>query len=46
MIEEDTTHEEKRLAMDLIMKKAIEFGKEVEILTVDNHADAAFFKLK
>jgi len=46
MIEEDVTHEEKRLAMDLIMKKAIEFGKKVEILTVDNHADAPYLYMQ
>jgi putative heme d1 biosynthesis radical SAM protein NirJ1 len=46
MIEEDITSEEKRLAMDLIMKKAIEFGKKVEILTVDNHADSAYLYLQ
>lgn len=46
MIEEDITYEEKRQAIDLIMRKAVEFGKEVEILTVDNHADAAYLYLQ
>lgn len=46
MIEEDITPNEKREAMNLIMDKALEFGKKVEILTVDNHADAAYLYLK
>ncbi len=46
MIEKDITYVEKRLAMDLIMEKAIEFGKNVEILTVDNHADAVYLYLQ
>lgn len=46
IIEEDITNEEKRAAIDLIMGKAIEFGKKVEILTVDNHADAAYLYLQ
>ncbi|MDF2614373.1 MAG: hypothetical protein K0S71_2159 [Clostridia bacterium] len=46
MIEEDISYEEKRAAVDLIMKKAVEFGKSVEILTVDNHADAAYLYLQ
>ena len=32
MIKEDITHEETRAAMDLIMKKTLEFGENVEIL--------------
>ncbi|WP_070000610.1 putative heme d1 biosynthesis radical SAM protein NirJ1 [Cellulosilyticum sp. I15G10I2] len=46
MIEEDITPEEKRLAMDLIMKKALKLRDKVEILTVDNHADAAYLYLQ
>jgi putative heme d1 biosynthesis radical SAM protein NirJ1 len=46
MVAEDITYAEKRIAMDLIMKKAMEFGKNVEILTVDNHADAAYLYLQ
>jgi putative heme d1 biosynthesis radical SAM protein NirJ1 len=46
MIKEDITYGEKRQAMDLIMKKAMEFGKKVEILTVDNHSDAAYLFLQ
>lgn len=46
MIKEDITHEESREAMDLIMRKALEFGPKVEILTVDNHSDAVYLYLK
>lgn len=49
MMQEDITHEESRHAMDLIMGKAIEFykkGSDVEILTVDNHADIVYLYLK
>lgn len=49
MMEEDLTHEESRYAMDLIMAKAQEFhrnGRDVEILTVDNHADIVYLYLK
>ncbi|GFP75360.1 putative heme d1 biosynthesis radical SAM protein NirJ1 [Clostridium fungisolvens] len=42
MIEEDITKEETRQVLDLIINKAIEFGPSVEILTVDNHADAVY----
>lgn len=46
MIEEDITPKEKREIMDLIMEKTLDFGKKVEILTVDNHADAPYLYLK
>lgn len=46
MVKEDVSHEESRAAMDLIMEKAIYFGDKVEILTVDNHADAIYLYLQ
>lgn len=46
MMEHDTTHEESRQAMDLIISKAVEFGDACEILTVDNHADAIYTYLR
>ncbi|MDF2522698.1 MAG: putative heme d1 biosynthesis radical protein NirJ1 [Clostridiales bacterium] len=45
MVKEDITHEESRAAMELIMAKAIELGPAVEVLTVDNHADAVYLYL-
>lgn len=46
MMEHDVTHEESRQAMDLIMAKAVEFGDNCEILTVDNHADIVYLYLQ
>ncbi|QHQ63103.1 putative heme d1 biosynthesis radical SAM protein NirJ1 [Anaerocolumna sedimenticola] len=46
LINMDITKEEKRAAMDLIMKKTIEFDKNAEILTVDNHADNIYLYLQ
>ena len=46
MMEHDVTHEESRQAMDLIMKKAVEFGSDCEILTVDNQADIVYLYLQ
>ncbi|OOM78670.1 putative heme d1 biosynthesis radical SAM protein NirJ1 [Clostridium sp. BL-8] len=46
MTTEDISKEETREALDLIINKAIEFGPNVEILTVDNHADAVYTYLK
>lgn len=46
MIHEDISHEQARAAMDLIMKKTLELGDKVEVLTVDNHADAVYLYLK
>lgn len=45
MVGEDITHDETRSAMELIMEKAVEWGPGVEILTVDNHADAVYLYL-
>lgn len=45
MTNEDLTSEEKRAAMDLIIRKTLEFGEKVEMLTVDNHADAPYLYL-
>lgn len=46
MINEDITKEETRECMNLIMEKTLEFGTDVEILTVDNHADAVYLYLR
>lgn len=46
MIKEDISHAESRAAMDLIMKKTVEMGDKVEILTVDNHADTVYLYLQ
>lgn len=46
MVDEDLTYGEKRAVIDLIMKKTMEIGDRVEILTVDNHADAPYLYLK
>jgi radical SAM protein with 4Fe4S-binding SPASM domain len=46
---DDLTHEQSRQFMDLLLLKASEFQKKglgTEILTVDNHADAAYIYLK
>ncbi|MFC1713894.1 radical SAM protein [Candidatus Poribacteria bacterium] len=45
MVEMDTTHEEKRETIKFLVDKSIELydkGVEVELLTVDNHADGAY----
>jgi putative heme d1 biosynthesis radical SAM protein NirJ1 len=46
MVDEDISKEETRQVLDLIISKAIEFGPSVEILTVDNHADAVYTYLR
>lgn len=49
MVKEDITHEESRAALDLIMKRTLDFhrrGLSKEILTVDNHADGVYVYLK
>ena len=46
MIKEDISHEESRAVMDLIMKKTVELGDKVEVLTVDNHADTVYLYLQ
>ncbi len=46
---DDLTHEQTRQFMDTLLTKAEEFqqkGLSTEILTVDNHADAAYIYLK
>ncbi len=46
---DDLTHEQTRQFMDMLLSKAEEFqkkGLDTEILTVDNHADAAYIYLK
>ena len=49
MVERDLNHEESRRAMDLIIRRTLDFkarGINKEILTVDNHADAVYLYLK
>ncbi len=46
MADEDITLEEKRQVMDLIIKEAAKLKGKTEILTVDNHADAAYLYLQ
>lgn len=49
MMEEDVSHEETRQLMDLLCERALDFqrrGREIELLTVDNHADAAYLHLR
>lgn len=46
MMKNDISKEETRAAMDLIIEKALEFGPKVEILTVDNHADAVYLYMQ
>jgi Fe-coproporphyrin III synthase len=46
MIKEDISHQESRAAMDLIIKKTLELGDKVEILTVDNHSDTVYIYLE
>lgn len=46
MIDEDISKEKTRKVLDLIIKKSLEFGPKVEILTVDNHADGVYTYLK
>lgn len=48
LAEEDLTHAESRAAMDMLIegtKRLKEQGREVEILTVDNHADGIYLYL-
>ena len=48
-IEDDTTHAEKRLALDLIFDRAEDFnrrGLNIAIATDGNHADAIYFYLR
>lgn len=49
LVEEDSTHEETRAAVDLIMdltRKLHDQGKSKEVLTVDNHADGPYLYLR
>lgn len=46
MIKDDVSLEQSREAMNLIIDKAIMLGSTTEILTVDNHADAAYLYLR
>lgn len=46
MMKEDISKEKTREVMDLIIDKTLEFGRDVEILTVDNHADAVYLYLQ
>ena len=49
LMEEDLTHEQTRETLDLIMdrtKAMIDLGKNVEVLTVDNHADGPYIYLR
>lgn len=46
IINEDITKDETREALDIIIRKSLEFGKNTEILTVDNHADGVYTYLK
>jgi 12,18-didecarboxysiroheme deacetylase len=49
LMEEDLTHKQTRQTLDLIMdrtKEMIEAGRDVEVLTVDNHADGPYVYLR
>jgi len=49
MIDQDVTNRERRRAMDLIIERTLDFcrrGKNVEVLTVNNHADGAYLYLR
>ncbi len=49
MMAEDISPEETREAMDMIMDKTVSLhkrGKELEVLTVDNHCDAIYLYMK
>ncbi len=49
LMEEDLTHEQTRQTLDLIMdrtKEMIAAGRNVEVLTVDNHADGPYVYLR
>ncbi|HPC46524.1 MAG TPA: 12,18-didecarboxysiroheme deacetylase [Deltaproteobacteria bacterium] len=49
LMDEDLTHEQTRSAVDLIMdrtRRAVERGRAVEVLTVDNHADGPYVYLR
>ncbi|MBV7272939.1 putative heme d1 biosynthesis radical SAM protein NirJ1 [Clostridiaceae bacterium UIB06] len=46
MMKADISKDEARSAMDLIIEKTMELGKDYEILTVDNHADSVYIYLQ
>ncbi len=49
LMEEDLTHAKTRQTLDLIMdrtREMIEAGRDVEVLTVDNHADGPYVYLR
>ena len=49
LMAEDLSHEQTRQTLDLIMdrtKEMIDAGKDVEVLTVDNHADGPYVYLR
>ncbi len=49
LVDEDLSHDEKRLVLDLIMDKTMDLfkrGKPKEILTVDNHADGPYVYMR
>ncbi len=49
LMAEDLTHEQTRQTLDLIMdrtKEMIDAGRNVEVLTVDNHADGPYVYLR
>ncbi len=49
LMKEDLTHEQTRQTLDLIMdrtKAMIDAGQNVEVLTVDNHADGPYVYLR
>jgi len=49
LMDEDLTHEQKREVVDYIMDRTKEFfskGRQIEVLTVDNHADGPYVYLR
>lgn len=49
MYKDDLSHEESRHAMDIILERTDDFfkrGKEINILTVDNHSDGVYLYMK
>ena len=49
LVEEDLTHDETRKAVDYIMDRtraSFDKGREIEVLTVDNHADGPYVYLR
>ena len=49
LIEEDLSHKETREVVDLIINKtreALDRGRKIEVLTVDNHADGPYVYLR